>query len=94
MSVGAGFAQVGILLVLTVVVLPCCFFTLLALLDRFERSLAPTTERPAPAPAPAVTVTLAAAPAFEAAADDGVGGDLLTLTRGSTPSPAPTAAAV
>ena len=41
---GSGLAQVGVLVLLTVVVLPCCFFTLLALLDRFERSLAPTLE--------------------------------------------------
>ena len=37
---GGGLAQVGVLAVLAVIVLPCCFFTLLALLDRFERSLA------------------------------------------------------
>jgi hypothetical protein len=43
---GSGMAQVGALVFLTVVVLPCCFFTLLALLDRFERSLAPTLETP------------------------------------------------
>ena len=36
---GGGLAQVGILAVLTVIVLPCCLFTLLSLLDRFERSL-------------------------------------------------------
>jgi hypothetical protein len=36
-----GVAQVGLILVLTVVGLPCAFFTLLALLDRFERSLSP-----------------------------------------------------
>ena len=37
-----GVAQVGLILLLTVVGLPCAFFTLLALLDRFERSLSPT----------------------------------------------------
>jgi len=36
-----GVAQVGLILMLTVVGLPCAFFTLLALLDRFERSLSP-----------------------------------------------------
>ena len=46
---GSGMAQVGALVFLTVVVLPCCFFTLLALLDRFERSLAPTHDTPATA---------------------------------------------
>jgi hypothetical protein len=39
-TVPTGLVEVGGLLVLTVIVLPCCFFTLLALLDRFERSLA------------------------------------------------------
>jgi hypothetical protein len=37
-----GVAQVGLILMLTVVGLPCAFFTLLALLDRFERSLSPS----------------------------------------------------
>lgn len=52
-----GVAQVGLILMLTVVGLPCAFFTLLALLDRFERSLSPTrvpehavTTAPVPAP--------------------------------------------
>jgi len=36
---GAGFAQVGLLLLLTVVGLPLFFFGLMAALDRFERSL-------------------------------------------------------
>ena len=38
---GNGIAEVGLLAVLTIIVLPCCFFTLLALLDRFERNLDP-----------------------------------------------------
>lgn len=59
---GSGMAQVGVLVLLTVVVLPCCFFTLLALLDRFERSLAPTLQTPA---APAVTEQATLAPAVE-----------------------------
>ena len=41
-----GVAQVGLILVLTVVGLPCAFFTLLALLDRFERSLSPNQAPP------------------------------------------------
>jgi hypothetical protein len=36
---GAGFAQVGMLLLLTVVGLPLFFFGLMAALDLFERSL-------------------------------------------------------
>ena len=57
---GGGFAQVGILAVLTVIVLPCCFFKLLALLDRFERSLATDeTVRPAEASEPTVAEVVA-----------------------------------
>jgi hypothetical protein len=37
--VGGGLPQVGILLVAIVIGLPCFFFTLLALLDHFERGL-------------------------------------------------------
>ncbi len=43
---GNGLAEVGFLAVLTIVVLPCCFFTLLALLDRFERNLDPDAQTP------------------------------------------------
>jgi len=63
---GAGFVQVGILLLLTVVGLPLFFFGLMAALDRFERSLSdqprtaalPPSAPPAPAPAPAVQPVL------------------------------------
>lgn len=50
---GAGYAQVGLLLLLTVVGLPLFFFGLMAALDRFERAISP---RPGAAPgvAPAV----------------------------------------
>jgi len=45
---GAGFAQVGVLLVLTVIGLPLFFFGLMAALDHFERTLsaAPRTVVP------------------------------------------------
>lgn len=36
---GAGYAQVGLLLLLTVVGLPLFFFALMAALDRFERAI-------------------------------------------------------
>lgn len=36
---GAGYAQVGLLLLLTVVGLPLFFFGLMAALDRFERAI-------------------------------------------------------
>jgi hypothetical protein len=38
---GAGFAQVGLLLLLTVIGLPLFFFALMAALDKFERSFSP-----------------------------------------------------
>jgi hypothetical protein len=44
--VGNGLAEVGFLAALTIIVLPCCLFTLLALLDRFERNLDPTAQMP------------------------------------------------
>jgi hypothetical protein len=92
--VGAGLAEVALIAVLTVVVLPCCFFILLALLDRFERSLAPTAERPVPVIVP-TTATLAGA-ALPAGAPEveGSSGDVRTLSRGSKASPTPTAAPV
>jgi hypothetical protein len=39
---GAGLAQIGVLIVLTVIGLPLFFFGLMAALDRFERSLSDT----------------------------------------------------
>jgi hypothetical protein len=51
--VSSGLTQVIGLLLLTVVVLPCAFFTLLAFLDRVERSLSP-------APTPTTGAALAA----------------------------------
>jgi len=36
---GAGLAQIGVLMVLTVIGLPLFFFGLMAALDRFEKSL-------------------------------------------------------
>jgi hypothetical protein len=46
-AMGEGLTQVGLLAFLLLVVLPGCFFTLLALLDRMENSLAPESTRPA-----------------------------------------------
>jgi hypothetical protein len=66
---GVGLAQLGILVLLTVVGLPLFFFGLLAALDRFERSLSdqprqvasrPATSAPAPQPAQAVAASPAA----------------------------------
>jgi hypothetical protein len=36
---GAGFAQIGMLILLTIIGLPLFFFALMAALDRFERTL-------------------------------------------------------
>jgi len=45
---GAGFAQVGMLLLLTVIGLPLFFFGLMAALDLFERSLSTRPRAVAP----------------------------------------------
>lgn len=58
---GAGYAQVGLLLLLTVVGLPLFFFGLMAALDRFERAISPRPAVPATANSPE--------PAAEAAPD-------------------------
>lgn len=77
---GHGLAQVGILAVLTVIVLPCCFFILLALLDRFERSLA-TDE------------TTRAAEAKPVSVPEPVGAEIVALPVSVTVSPATRSAA-
>lgn len=85
---GAGFAQVGLLLLLTVVGLPLFFFGLMSALDRFERALSP---RPEGAAAPSVTPEPAAAAAPAAAAvevDPAPAGTVVAL-----PIAAPTIAA-
>jgi len=55
---GAGLAQIGIVLVLTVIGLPLFFFGLMAALDRFERSLSaqPRTVTQQTASSPAVAL--------------------------------------
>jgi hypothetical protein len=71
--VGNGLAEVGFLAVLTIIVLPCCFFTLLALLDRFERNLDPDVLAP-----PALVVR--PEPVLAAELDDeSVGADVVSL---------------
>jgi hypothetical protein len=71
-----------------VIVLPCCLFTLLALLDRFERSL-PTDETVRAAEAKQ-SLALAAAVAFAPLAEDfleAVGADVVALPLSVTVSP-------
>ena len=79
---GGGLAQVGILLVATVIGLPCFFFTLLALLDHFEQGL---TNAPRAVVRPVQVVQLSAATASEADAD--VAGDVVELPRGTQELP-------
>jgi hypothetical protein len=55
-AMGEGLTQVGLLAVLLLVVLPGCFFTLLALLDRMENSLAPGSMRSVATVAPAAGI--------------------------------------
>ena len=81
---GSGLAEVLILAALTIIVLPCGFFTLLALLDRFERSLDPDVQI---APTPLVR------PVRVAALDDETAGaDVVSLPIIATVVDAPAAA--
>ena len=86
---GGGLAEVVFLAVLTIIVLPCGFFTLLALLDRFERSLGPDLPAPPqlvvkPAPLPA-----GAEPQLD---DEPAGADIVLLPVAITMAEAPAAA--
>jgi hypothetical protein len=84
--VGNGLAEVGFLAVLTIIVLPCGFFTLLALLDRFERNLDPDV------PAPP-TLIVKSEPVFATAeADEPAGGDVVSLPLPVIVAEAPAAA--
>jgi hypothetical protein len=93
---GGGLAQVGILAVLTVIVLPCCLFTLLGLLDRFERSLA--TDETVRADEAKSSIAAAADLVIAAVADivsvpEPVGADVVALPISVSTSPgAPSAA--
>ena len=87
---GSGLAEVVLLAALTIIVLPCCFFTLLALLDRFERSLDPDIQTP-PAlvmkPAP-----IAVAALQQSLADETPGADVVPLPIAVSLNDAPAAA--
>jgi hypothetical protein len=65
---GAGFAQIGLLLLLTVVGLPLFFFGLMAALDKFEHSLTPQPRVAVTPPAPESSATASSA------ADSSAGG--------------------
>ena len=82
---GNRLAEVGLLPVLTIIVLLCCFFTLLALLDRFERNLDPEAQT-----SPALISTLAAARGQSS--DEPAGADVVSLPVAVTVTEAPAAA--
>jgi len=70
---GSGLVEVVLLAALTIIVLPGCFFTLLALLDRFERSLDPDA-----LPLPTLAVRPAAVTVAEMD-DETAGADVVSL---------------
>ena len=82
---GSGLVEVVLLAVLTIIVLPCCFFTLLALLDRFERSLDPDA-----LPPPALAVRPVAVAAAEL--DESPGADVVSLPIAVSMTDSPAAA--
>jgi hypothetical protein len=85
--VGNGLAEVGFLAVLTIIVLPCCFFTLLALLDRFERNLDPDVQAP-----PTLVVKPEPVPTAVELDEESAGGDVVPLPLPMTVADAPAAA--
>jgi len=93
--VGSGLVQVVLLLVATVVGLPCFFFTLLALLDHFEQRLtAGTPARVAARPAQVVQVVQAEelAPIESDLESEPIGAAVVELPTPFAPSSAPAAA--
>jgi hypothetical protein len=87
--VGSGLAEVALLAALTIVVLPCFFFTLLALLDRFERGLDPDEQAP---PAFVVKTASVAAVVEALVEDESAGADVVALPVAVTMTQAPAAA--
>jgi hypothetical protein len=94
-----GLVQVVLLLLATVIGLPCFFFTLLALLDHFERRL--TVGAPVPAAArPAQVIQVVPTEVIEHVFDNAgseedselIGADVVELPSPFTPSSAPAAA--
>ena len=83
---GSGLVEVVLLAALTIIVLPCCFFTLLALLDRFERSLDPDA-----LPLPTLAVRPAAVTVAEMD-DETAGADVVSLPIAVAMTDSPAAA--
>ncbi len=88
---GNGLAEVVVLAALTIIVLPCCFFTLLALLDRFERNLDPNAQTP-PQLVVKPAVVPALAPDEDRLDDEHAGGDVVSLPIAVKAAEAPAAA--
>ncbi|HZV26174.1 MAG TPA: hypothetical protein VFG00_07775 [Acidothermaceae bacterium] len=90
---GNGLAEVGFLAVLTIIVLPCGLFTLLALLDRLERNLDPDAQMPPTLVVKPEPVVVAAGVVTAAQLDDEtVGGDVVSLPIAVTVTESPAAA--
>ena len=83
---GSGLVEVVLLAALTIIVLPCCFFTLLALLDRLERSLDPDA-----LPLPTLVVRPAAVTVTELD-DEHAGADVVSLPIAVAMTDSPAAA--
>ena len=88
---GSGLAEVVFLAALTIIVLPCCFFTLLALLDRFERNLDPDAQLPSLLVVKPAPVTPAAAD-MQSVEDETAGAEVVSLPMAVTMAEAPAAA--
>jgi hypothetical protein len=89
--VGGGLPQVGILLVAIVIGLPCFFFTLLALLDHFERGLTSAPLADATAVRPVKAVQMSAATGSETDAEF-IGASVVELPTPFNASSSPAAA--
>ena len=95
-----GLVQVVLLLLATVIGLPCFFFTLLALLDHFEQRLTVGPPVPPAAARPAQVVQVVPAEVIEHVFDHAgseedselIGADVVELPSPFAPSSAPAAA--
>jgi hypothetical protein len=90
--VGNGLAEVGLLAALTIVVLPCGLFTLLALLDRLERNLDPGAVAPPQLVVNPTPVAEFETAEFERLDDEPAGADVVSLPIAITVAEAPAAA--
>lgn len=93
---GAGFAQVGIVLALTVIALPLCFFGLMAALDKFEQTLSASprvVQPPAVAQTPAAQSITAQAVAAQASLAQAVDVPAKAAASAASVTPPPAAAA-